>query len=81
LVFWVQFGVNQIGNLQPGQGYQVNFFSACVLVYPCWGKILLSCEPLINHLPLYLWLQTQNSEPGNGSFAEFMKTGAIQAEI
>lgn len=33
-VYWPEFGVNQIGNMQPGEGYQVYMNTAGTLTYP-----------------------------------------------
>lgn len=33
-VYWPQFGVNAIGDMMPGQGYQIKLSSAQVLTYP-----------------------------------------------
>jgi hypothetical protein len=39
-VYWPAFGINQIGNMQPGQGYQVYMNSSGTLTYPS--------DPLVN---------------------------------
>jgi hypothetical protein len=33
-VYWPAFGINNIGNMQPGQGYRINILAACTLIYP-----------------------------------------------
>jgi hypothetical protein len=33
-VFWPEFGINTIGAMQPGQGYQINVKQATTLTYP-----------------------------------------------
>ncbi len=33
-VYWPQFGINQIGNMQPGKGYQIKMNSAQTFTYP-----------------------------------------------
>ncbi len=33
-VYWPEFGINTIGNMQPGQGYQINVKQATTLTYP-----------------------------------------------
>jgi hypothetical protein len=33
-VFWPQFGINTIGAMQPGEGYQMNLQQAATLIYP-----------------------------------------------
>ena len=33
-VYWPEFGINTIGNVQPGQGYQINVKQAGTLTYP-----------------------------------------------
>ncbi len=33
-VYWPAFGINQIGDMQPGQGYQINVSAASTLTYP-----------------------------------------------
>lgn len=34
MVYWPQFGVNLIGNLEPGKGYQINLSQPAQLIYP-----------------------------------------------
>ncbi|MCF8370960.1 MAG: T9SS type A sorting domain-containing protein [Bacteroidales bacterium] len=33
-IYWPQFGVNMIGNMIPGEGYQIKTSAACTLTYP-----------------------------------------------
>ena len=37
-VYWPAFGIDEIGDLQPGQGYQVYLNQAAVLIYPVGGS-------------------------------------------
>ena len=36
-VYWTQFGVNQIGDMQPGEGYQIKMSQSDTLYYPANG--------------------------------------------
>ncbi|MEA3445298.1 MAG: T9SS type A sorting domain-containing protein, partial [Bacteroidota bacterium] len=33
-IYWPLFGLNQIGNMNPSEGYQINLYSAALLTYP-----------------------------------------------
>ena len=37
LVYWPDLGINQIGSLQPGQGYQIYMNAESTLSYPVSG--------------------------------------------
>jgi hypothetical protein len=43
-VYWPALGINQIGSMQPGQGYQINLSSAGTLTYPTSEPALVSDE-------------------------------------
>lgn len=51
-VYWPVFGVNLIGNLNPGQGYQTKLSNAGVLTYPSntinYSKVNIS-RPIVQH--------------------------------
>ena len=34
LVYWPQYGINNIGNMNPGEGYQIKMINSATLVYP-----------------------------------------------
>ena len=34
LVYWPLFGINNIGNMNPGEGYQIKMLAAYILLYP-----------------------------------------------
>jgi len=34
LVYWPAWGVNNIGNMEPGEGYQIKLSSNSILLYP-----------------------------------------------
>ena len=38
--YWPIFGINHIGNMVPGQGYQIRMYNADVLVYPANNVVL-----------------------------------------
>ncbi|MEA3444490.1 MAG: pre-peptidase C-terminal domain-containing protein, partial [Bacteroidota bacterium] len=38
-VYWPQYGVDMIGNMVPGEGYQMKLFSATILTYPANGTV------------------------------------------
>lgn len=42
-IYWPQYGVNLIGNMIPGQGYQLRMFNAATLTYPA-NLLLLQSE-------------------------------------
>ena len=33
-IYWPQFGINSIGNMNPGEGYQIKMNNAAILTYP-----------------------------------------------
>lgn len=41
-VFWPEFGINTIGAMQPGQGYQINVKQATALTYPANSSSLIA---------------------------------------
>ena len=48
LVYWPYYNINGIGNMFPGQGYQIYMFSTATLCYP---ENNISCEKLTNNEP------------------------------
>jgi hypothetical protein len=34
LVYWPMYGINNIGNMNPGEGYQIKMLAADTLLYP-----------------------------------------------
>ncbi|MCF8374432.1 MAG: PKD domain-containing protein [Bacteroidales bacterium] len=71
--YWPQYGVNLIGNMQPGQGYQIKMSSAQTLIYPAntiGSKIVI--QPTSFSLPaikntgsnMTLGLQSKGLETG-----------------
>jgi len=48
------YGINQIGQMQPGQGYKVNLSSAGTLIYPSGGLPKIITQTPANKTPEYL---------------------------
>ena len=51
LVYWPSFGLNMIGNMQSGQGYQIKLLAASVLVYP--ANSVSSKSGIVYTMPTY----------------------------
>ncbi|MCF8371343.1 MAG: T9SS type A sorting domain-containing protein [Bacteroidales bacterium] len=60
-VYWPSFGLNMIGNMQSGQGYQIKLTAASVLVYP--ANSVSSKSDMVAQQPVYyaLPLPTDNN--------------------
>jgi hypothetical protein len=48
LVYWPYYGLNGIGNMIPGQGYQINLNSAVTLIYPSNSAVFKEL-PVVSH--------------------------------
>lgn len=50
-VYWPALGINQIGNMVPGQGYLINLSMAATLLYPANGAAALSTTLAQENIP------------------------------
>lgn len=51
-IYWPQYGVNMIGNMIPGEGYQIKTSVACTLTYPA-NTYNVSKPTFINPTPIH----------------------------
>jgi spore coat protein A, manganese oxidase len=68
-VYWPAYGINTIGSLVPGQGYQLYLSSASTLTYPANDVLTPNCARAIAPAPRYA-ASTNHFTPS------FSKTGA-----
>ncbi len=52
-VYWPQFNINNIGNMEPGQGYQINMNNSDTLTYASNAITLPSAKIAINEVPIF----------------------------
>jgi PKD repeat protein len=61
-VYWPQYGVNNIVNMQPGKGYQIKTSGACILTYPSNSEVFEKSE---NNTPQTLHFPKPNNTGNN----------------
>jgi hypothetical protein len=76
-VYWPFYGINQIGNMQPGQGYQTYQTAADTLTYP--GNSLNLGNPAVEISPIRLARHFQGCASGTGNnMTVLMKPGTLK---
>ena len=71
LVYWPLYGINNIGNMNPGEGYQIKMLAADTLLYPANQNLALDPAgfqnpqgiftlPKCNSILLFSWLPNKN---------------------
>ena len=82
LVYWPAFNLNQIGNMQPGEGYKIKMTSPEILIYPA-NTINLKLEQVENVDPVYFGKakNTGNNMTLGIPLSSWYRTPAINDEI